>query len=382
MGLTKIISSLLILLVLLLPFGVSAIEKRNVFLSIVEIDPQAVGSKARPERLRQIQAGIRMAIRDRQAELNKAGLELGSRYHNIGESHHTAMTATQNAVDSDSVAAVGLPTSYYADFGGKALTGSELVMISPYATSTDLRKYAENLILMSPMNSEFSKGVEETLAKHQRDSKPVIVVPWDNAYSKNLYEELSTEFRQKSHLIKVLDDERNHDLIVKQVLETKPSAVILFTFPAFTGKLIKAFSHKNFKGPFYGGDSWGEGENAPLHKITRGLDFVGWTLRANSEYIQDKRVDQFVERFSKDADVFFGTEAGLYYDAVNLIVDRILEIGTAVNREKLRKALLESPRRCGIFSGSCVKGKESSKMLHLIKIDGTGFKESSQVYVH
>lgn len=357
-------------------------ERQKVFISVVEIDPQTVGSKARPERLRQIQAGIRMAANDRQADLDKIGLELGIRYHNIGESHRTAMTATSGAVKSDSVAAVGLPTSYYAEFGGKALKGSNLVMISPYATSTALKKYRENLILMSPLNSDFSKGVEEVLASHKTDARPVVVVPWDNAYSKNLYEELSEGFRKRAKLIKVLDDERNHELIVKQVLAKKPSSVVLFTFPAFTGKLIKAFSSGGFSGPFYGGDSWGEGENAPLHKITRGLNFKGWTLRASSEYLQDTRVDAFVERFSKEADVFFGTEAGLYYDAVNLIVDRILEVGPKVTRESLQKALLEKPGRCGIFSGSCAAGKESSKKLHLIQLDGDGFKVKSQVYVN
>lgn len=326
---------------------------RDVRLSLFEIDPKEVGSKARPERRRVIEAAMQLVVSDRSKDLTSNGLRLTIDHKDLYQSHESAAIAVKSALTGDSLAGVGLPTSYYAEHGARVAEGSDFTIVSPYATATSLEKYFPNIVLLTPSNRYSALALSEFVTNDLKRGSIAAIVPWDNAFSRNLYEELPDNFKERVELIKIIDDQQNLDKVADQIMRSKPQVVLLPTFPAFTGKIIRTLHDRGYRGEFVGPSSWGEGTGKPLHALTKDLPIKAYTVRETSEYYVTEQQQQFIERFNRVSGMTYAAEAGLYYDATNLLIDRIVEAGSRVSRSSLMAQLKKSRTRCGIFSNVC-----------------------------
>ena len=355
-------------------------KTREVSISLLEIDPKEVGSKARPERRRIIEAAMQMALTDRAPDLAKVGLRLTIEQNDIYQAPDSAAKAVTKSIEGKSIAAIGLPTSYYAEHGGIALQGSELTVISPFATSSKLVRFSKNLLLLMPPNNQSAKAFGQVVREELKARSVAIVVPWDNAFSQDFYTELPESLREKSTLIKVLDDQQNLDSVTRKITELKPDVVVLTSFPAFTGKLMRSIHEQGFRGVFVGPSSWGEGDGKPLHALTKDLPIRSMTLRETSEYFVTEAQQKFVARFNQTTGLTFSSEAGLYYDAANLVIDRVTSVGNQVSREKLTQALRSDPQRCGIFSNVC-DSKKAAVPFYLVSYENGKFSPKKVIHL-
>lgn len=356
---------------------------REVSIALLEIDPKEVGSKARPERRRIIEAAMQLAVSDRAADLARSGLRLTIELNDIFQSHESASTAVKKTLSGKSLVAVGLPTSYYAEHGGLSLKGTELAVISPFATSSKLERHAPNLILLMPTNRYSATAFSSFVSSDIKPKNTVAIVPWDNAFSRDFYEEIPESMRASTKLIKILDDQQDLGTVTAQVDNLKPDVILLTSFPAFTGKIMRALHESGFRGTFVGPSSWGEGEGKPLHALTKDLPIRAFTVRETSEYFTTSEQTAFVGRFNQVTGMTFSSEAGLYYDGANLAIDRILEVGKGVDRTSLYKALVRKPVRCGIFTNVCPKGNKATSFytFHVVSLEGGKFSPHKELHI-
>ncbi len=356
---------------------------RNVKLSLFEIDPKEVGSKARPERRRVIEAAMQLVVSDRSKDLMSKGLRLTIDHKDVYHSHESASIAVKSAMASDSLAGVGLPTSYYAEHGAREAVGSDFAIVSPYATATSLEKHFPNLVLLTPSNRYSALALSDFVTKALKSKSVAAIVPWDNAFSRNLYEELPASFRERTELIKIIDDQQNLDKVADQILQAQPQVVLLPTFPAFTGKIIRTLHDRGYRGEFVGPSSWGEGTGKPLHALTKDLPIKAYTIRETSEYYVTKQQQQFIDRFNHVSGMVYSAEAGLYYDATNLLIDRMLEVGSKVTRSSLKARLKQSHTRCGIFSNICGSDAAASNSIpfYIISLRNGNFSKFKVMHI-
>ncbi|MEI8027917.1 MAG: ABC transporter substrate-binding protein [Pseudomonadota bacterium] len=355
---------------------------RAISISLLEIDPKEVGSKARPERRRVIESALQLAVSDRSKELSDVGLRLTIEMNDLYQAPNSASAGVLKAIAGNSLAGIGLPTSYYAEHGGATLDGSDLTIVSPFATSAMLERFSRNLVLLMPTNRQSALAFGQEVQNDLRAKSVAIVVPWDNAFSKDFYEQLPAPLRDTSTLIKVLDDQQNLDTVSKKVVDLNPDVVVLASFPAFTGKLIRSIYEKGYRGTFAGPSSWGEGEGKPLHALTKDLPIKAVLVREASEYFSTPEQSRFAERFNSVSGMAFSSEAGLYYDAANLVIDRIVQLGSKVSRASLTDAIRKEKKRCGIFSNVCKKGTQSKSIpFYVVTYERGKFSPKKVIYV-
>lgn len=339
----------------------TAETNKSVLVSLMEIDPNEIGSKARPERRRIIEAALQLATKTRSKELAKKGLTVKFVSHDLFQAHDSAINSVRKAISSSAVAGIGLPTSYYAEIGGNALAGTNMVVVSPFATASNLNRFNDNLILLMPSNRHSAKALYHFLVGERKTERLAAIVPWDNSFSRDFFKEFESSSEKPLNLIKIIDDQENLENVVNQIRTSNPDAILLPTFPAFTGILIRTLHESGFKGTFVGPSSWGEGSGKPLHAIVDNLPINAFSIRETSEYFLSPEQSKFIKSFKIETGLTYSAEAGLYFDAANLLIDRIIEIGRTVNRQKMSESLRKNPYRCGIFSNICSKKNVSSK---------------------
>ncbi|MCB0418742.1 MAG: ABC transporter substrate-binding protein [Bdellovibrionaceae bacterium] len=338
------------LILMLITFAASAAPLREITLALMVEDPTpGILKPTYP----MVEAAVELAIKERAAELKKMGLKLSLLRYQMPEDPLQTIPVVKRILEEGSIAGIGLPVSLYASIGARVLQGTDYVMVSPYATSTELIENAPNLLLFSATNAQLAAGVEG-FAKKIGKKKPAFIVAWDRPYCQNFYNSFSEEFKNSGKLFKVLEGRSDSQSVAEEVVASNPDVVVIPNFAPTTAPYIKALGKLGFHGPFLASDSWGEDNKGDLMRLTQGLKFEGYTLRQYSKHALSpgaKKVQAKLEKTSKEE---FRVIPLMFYDSANYLIDRILEAGPNVTRKKVLELAAAKRTYEGVSTLSCL----------------------------
>lgn len=317
------------------------------------------------------QDALNLLIEEYKEKFLSKGIIIELEYFQLNKDAISAVSATRKAINSDIVAAVGLPISKYALVGGKILKKSNLTVIAPYASSSKLINYQPNLLLTSLFGGDISKYLEKYITKDLKTKKVVLnIVTWDRNYSKTLYQSFSESYKSKNTLVKTT--EKNPDL--KGILNTynkhKPDVIFVPNFPVANVKIIKMLVNNGFKGNFVAPATWGDSSYSNFDKLMGGFKYNGYTLRSRTQYSISRKESEFRNRLTSIYNKEYSVLAANYYESLKFILDRMLAVKGKVTRGKLNKLLLEKPSTDTMFGKVCfIKGKRcDGEKINVVKV--------------
>ncbi|MCB0405456.1 MAG: ABC transporter substrate-binding protein [Bdellovibrionales bacterium] len=362
-------------LVLMFTLSASAAPLREVKLALMVEDPTpGILKPTYP----MIEAAVELALKERQSELQKHSLRVSLSRYIMPEDPMQTVPLVQKILAEDTVAAIGLPVSLYASIGGRSLQGTDYVMLSPYATSTELLELTPNLLLFSATNAQLAAGVEG-FAKKIGKKKPAFIVAWDRPYCQNFYNSFSDAFKSSGKLFKVLEDRSDSQAVAEEVVAYKPDIVVIPNFAPTTAPYIRALGKLHFKGPFLGSDSWGEEDDGDLMRLTKGLSFEGYTLRQYSKHALSPAAKRLQSKLEKLSSEEFRVIPLLFYDSANYLIDRLLEAGPNVTRKKILELTKATRTYEGVSTLSCLSSlKCPGQSFTVLRVTERGYAPVSQ----
>lgn len=335
-----------------------------------------------PYRASLIDAAITMAQKDWEASSEQKRYNFEIVHYKYGDSTIEALDVVRQALNGDTVAAIGLTTSEYAAVAAPLLQGTSYTVISPYASAHSLMRYHPNLLLMDDPTTVEAKAITQFIEDELRPKKPLAIVAWDSIYSKDLYMALPKTLQQKFHLIKVLNDSKNLEKISLQVMQYKPDLIFLPLFGIFAGHLIKEMTSAGYQGIFVGGQSWGETNGKAFQTITQGVDFLGYEVRIPSRHFLSSEQKKFAERFEREFQVVFSPLAANIYDSLFFLFNRINRLKETPSREIVQKLIQQERSFTGTMGKVCLFDEWcDTRTYSVLKVDGKGFQPYQQIIV-
>ncbi len=315
-----------------------------------------------------------LAVEDRQSELEKQGIRIKiQEFHTDGGST-LSYKVMKDVLASDTVAAVGIHSSDDAVQMVPLLQGTDYLVVSPTTTSSALQNIQPNFIEFAASNSELAKQME-LFTTFLRSKNIVSVVAWDSANSQDLYHSLSSQFRSRTHLVKIAEELSNLNAVVKEILALGPDTILLPNFPICSATLISALSRSGFKGNFVGPNTWGEGVDPSFMRIVGDAKFSAYSIRQVSRFDLSPEEKNFRSRLMRGSRIPYPSGAAQYYDTTQYLLDLILGASGKVTR----KALLDRAQVVGSQKGLTGEGcdrlrKCKGRSFKVIKVDGKGFR--------
>jgi ABC-type branched-subunit amino acid transport system substrate-binding protein len=323
-----------------------------------------------------INKALDAAIEKYQAELKKAELEIKIKNYTVPRGDVTqVLEVTSAAVKSLAVVAIGHDLSRHASLATQTLEGSDLLLISPFATATSLTN-SKNIFLTAGTNRETAQAIEAFINTQFNQGQTLFIVPWNDPYSKDFYDDFSVSFKEKGTLIKILKEETNFQKLAEE--NKNYHKIILLTYPMQTASLIRSFNQSNKDAIFFGPDSWGETNDSKeqITPITNGLKFKAYTLRKYSKHRMSEGEAAFSKELSQKTQGNYSVVAALYFDSMSYIIENLLRIGKNADRKNFTSYARKNNHYSGISGDICFIPERCrlKAPFHIIQLDGTGFK--------
>lgn len=293
-----------------------------------------------------------------------------------------AVPAAREALAGDTVAAIGLTTSEHAMIAAPLLQGTSYTVISPYASAHSLLPYRPNILLMDDPTTVEAQAIAQFVDSELRPTKPLAIVAWDSAYSKDLYAALPERLRRQFHLVKVLNDSKQLQPIITQVLQYQPDLIFLPVFGVFAGHLIRVIVAGGYHGVFVGGQSWGETNGKAFQLITQGVEFRGYEIRIPSRYFPTPRHQQFAARFEREFPMTFSPLVANLYDGLHFLFSRINTQTTPPTRRTVQALIKRERSFIGMMGKKCLFDEWCAPRTYsVVAVDGGGFRPYTQIVV-
>ncbi len=315
--------------------------------------------------------GAKLAIEDYKARLFRRGLVVKARDYFVTDDSLSAHQEAQKAMTDGTLFAVGLQSSNDAAVAAKAVEGSDYVLLSTFATSTDLRKFWPNLILMSPTNDIEANAVEMWTLNQKRFKRIAALINWENQYSKNMYDNFSQSFKNRVELFKVISEMQNPDQWVERVVAFKPDVIVLPSFPVPAATAIQMLVAAGYRGEFVAGATWGDSTDQRFAEILKDIPYKGSIIRPYSILNPTKKEVVLKNRLKKE----FGFDdytpiAALYYDTTSLALESLLKIGRNVTRESFLKRMKKQEKYSGVLGTFCLNDRHcAARTFRVLKVE-------------
>lgn len=330
--------------------------------------------------VRALDSAVEFAVESRQKNFLKKGVEIRLKVLRSLGVGLESYRATQQALESKAVAAVGLPSSDDAQLAAPLATKSGFLVITPTATSTELLKHYPYISMLLAPNTEAAGHLEAFVQQRYPGKRISTVVAWDSPFSKDYYSSLSESFRAKSPLFRTLDKPIDLPALVTDILASKPDVIVAPCFSALLGNLIAELSRRGFRGVIIGPDSWGEGEDRRFDMLVQGLPFLGFAIHQYSRLHLTSSQSEFLDAMSKRSKATAPAIALLYYDAVQYLLDLVEEALPSVSRKKILELSRKKRSFVGIGGYHCISSSACPKRKFVVlRVDPKGSHFESEL---
>ncbi len=279
---------------------------------------------------------VEMGFEQAKHDLKKKNILVKFKVYEIEEdplaSYYSAMKAKKDGVDF----LIGPSVSFYIPGVVKALEGTGIVAITPYASTIKI-KDNPNIYNISKLDDILTKYLEEFVNKKFKGKKRVLVCAKDVEVSYSACHSFSENFINESISISTDSNLTNIEELVKKIVNLKPDIVISPNRIPITGFLIKKLLAKNFKPVFIGNSSLGEVYATGLVELVGRKDFEAFMVREFSSHNlkQKMKFPAVFEKLNED----YGNPrltSLLFYDAAAYSMEVLLKSGS-VTMDSLRK---------------------------------------------
>jgi len=319
---------------------------RNVKIAILMGRPGL--SLDTPRYLPFFSKAVELAIQDRKQELARAGLKAEISMVYMEEDATQTYRNFEELMKSDVLVGVGPQSSDEITTGLSLIRGSDLLIVSPSATSTELLKEAPNLLLFAGTNQEAAQITEKFISREFPHKKMASIVAWDSDYAQNFYKNLSEDFKKRLDLYKATEETGSVPRVVAEAMKKKPELIILPNFPVTTAAYIRQFVEAGYQGVFVGADSWGEGADGRFGKIMGNTPFEGYMVRQFSLFSKNAAEQRIRERLASQLpNTSYGSLVIAYYDSALYVIDLLISAGARATR----KDILERSKKTKFFKG-------------------------------
>lgn len=251
-----------------------------------------------------------------------------------------ANTAAQRAIDDPAVAAViGPAFSGPANVAGPLFGEAGLAAVSTSATDPSLTEQGFPTFLQAvPADSLQGAAMAEFLAA-QDGVETVMVVDNVTPYGEGLADVAAADLADAG--IEVLRESVPEDTVdygsaARTVVNSGADALIYAGYYAALGPFATRLQEAGFDGIGVSGD----GSNDPELLNLAGGAVEGWYLTCPcTDASENEATQAFAERYEEEFGVAPGTYSAESYDATNMIIETIAELGGDPSREELYEAL-------------------------------------------
>ena len=317
-----------------------------------------------------------LALNERKEELSKKGykLEIHDFYYKEDKlsGFHIAKELELKGFD----VVIGFQASESALSAAKAIAGSTLTILSPFATTTKLIPHSKNVVQLAGNNGLIAKDFGKFIRNNFGNKKILIVASWDNSYTRDFSENLGIKDLQSVETVKVLEHKLDLSKALSVLQTFDPDIVINENYPYISGSIVQSFSKAGFKGTFISADAWGEGTDSRFMKLVKDSDFKGLIYRKYSRFNPNPQIRSLSKRLDFVSRAQLPISSCLFYDSANLFVDTILKIPSAsYSRGELQHKLTNMKKYQGIAGEHCLTTNEcAASGYHKISVNSSGYK--------
>lgn len=323
-----------------------------------------------------VELALKQALDENSSKLKEIGIEISTINFEHTEEPITAYSALQRAIDANTVASIGITRSKDAMVAAKLLKPNDYMLISPYATSTDLLSYSPHFLMLGSPGELQAKAIGRFLKEEIKPKRIASVIAWDRPYVRSIWDAMDPEFKEDSRLWKVLNEIKNEKKIAKEIISYDPDVVFSPNFPITTAAIIRELVKLGFKGKIVGADGWDENKNARFYGLTKDIKFDGYAVRQYSKLNQSKMVLELQKKLSSHRPMIptdeFTIISALYYDSFKYLISLIIELGEKTSRKSLLDLAKKTPTYKGIVGKSCFFTIECTGVEFSIIKFGTG----------
>ncbi|SFC83353.1 branched-chain amino acid ABC transporter substrate-binding protein [Streptomyces aidingensis] len=281
--------------------------------------------------------GVKLAIQ----EANESGdydVEFELVEADDGGEPGKATAAAQSAIDAGVIAVVGPAFSGAAEVAAPNYAEAGIAALTPSATRPDLTEKGFATFLRGvPNDAEQGKAISDFFVSEGVTKAVVIDDTGDYAagladVAQSHLEEAGVEVVRES----VPDDTVDHSGIARTVTESGAEAVAYTGYYAQAGPLAVKLKEAGYEGLALGGD----GVKDPQFLSLAGDAAEGWYFSCPCRDLStDEKGQDFIDRYTAEFDAEPGTYSPEAYDATQMIIEAVAELGDGADAKSVYEAL-------------------------------------------
>lgn len=292
---------------------------------------------------------IHLAIKQRQDELKKNGIELKIKEFDYGADDSRVAEVAKSAVASDVSIVVGYNYSSSALIAAPIHVNSKLPMLSPSASANRLGTFGSYVHLGSFDNQFMAESLARLAKENLKFQKALIISAVDCAYCVDLSQSFEKQFTilggEVVKTLPVLQDDKEFSGIISQLKDVDFDFVFIPNQELTSARIISAFVTGGYSKPFLGADGWGN-EGKEFFSVLKGKKFVGYSVTHWHPRLNTISSKKFVDSYLKNFKKLPNDTSVLAYDSMNLLIDTIIN-----NSDRSRAGLENSLKKVKSYRG-------------------------------
>ncbi|HWI60761.1 MAG TPA: branched-chain amino acid ABC transporter substrate-binding protein [Symbiobacteriaceae bacterium] len=342
--------------------------KGPITVTIATMSPLSGGSADLGE---SIKFATDLAIRDRAAELEKAGIKVNFlAMDDQGKPEQGTQLAEQLITKKEVIGLVGTLNSGVAIPVSQKLSGEGLVMISPANTATqvtdrklpNMNRVVARDDMQGPAAIKFIKG---TLG-----AKSIFIIHDKTPYGQGLAEEVKKSAGTDGLKVEAFEGvnvgDKDFSAVLTKVKSANPDAIFFGGMYSEAAQILKQMKEKSIAAKFVGADGLDSGDLVKLAgEAANGVYYTSVAADVSKSPFAPK----YQEFAKKPADGF----AAFSYDATNVLLNALVSYAKAnPGKTPSRKEFAELVRKTSGFKGVAAQ----------ITFDEKGDNKESKVYIY
>jgi len=332
--------------------------------------------------------GVKLAIEDRKADLEKVGVALEALpQDDLAEPTNAPTIGTRLVGDKEVIGVVGTLNSGVAKTLAPALKDANLVMVSPANTAVALTEsgYAHYNRIVA--RDDYQGPAAARAVLNTIKAKSVMVLHDKTEYGQGLATEFVKEAKKIGLTVVNGDGEginpkdTDFSAVVTKLLNTKAEALFYGGIYDTAALIFKQADERGFKGSFVGADGLDAQDIVP--NSGGAANRVYYTSVADNVY-GSKEGSEFVKRYEAAFKSKPATYAVYGYDSANVIIDAVISYakanpGKTPSREEIMKAVRATKGFKGLAGEVTFndKGDNPSAKVYLFQIQNNQYPGAS-----
>ena len=170
----------------------------------------------------------------------------------------------------------------------------------------------------------------------------------------------------------VLSDDSTFDKLNEFIKGKNFDLVLVPNYELTSAKIVSNLMKVGFKGPFLGGDGWGNAGGNGFFKIVTDPKFVGYTVGHWHPMLAGEKGKKFIKSWSKRYGENPSADSVMAFESMNRLIQAIL-VSTKFDRVSIQKSLVSMKEYDGVTGHLIYKkpGGSPLKPVALLKSDVT-----------